>query len=86
MHSQAAAALKAESSTNLSVFVALVSFTFAGQTPEVVPGEPGWNPSLASDSEAAVSHLLQGHCDAAAQAQCAVLQSGPSYLFETSCT
>lgn len=27
----------------------------AGQTPEIVPGEPGWNPALASDSEAAVS-------------------------------
>ncbi|WIA38376.1 hypothetical protein OEZ86_001706 [Tetradesmus obliquus] len=25
-----------------------------GKTPEVVPGEPGWNPNLASDSEAAV--------------------------------
>ena len=27
----------------------------AGKTPEVVPGAPGWNPNLASDSEAAVS-------------------------------
>jgi hypothetical protein len=27
----------------------------AGQTPEIVPGEPGWNPALASDAEAAVS-------------------------------
>jgi hypothetical protein len=27
----------------------------AGKTPEVVPGAPGWNPQLASDSEAAVS-------------------------------
>jgi hypothetical protein len=27
----------------------------AGKTPEVVPGQPGWNPALASDSEAAVS-------------------------------
>lgn len=25
-----------------------------GQTPEIVPGEPGWNPALASDSEAAI--------------------------------
>eukprot|EP00877_Chromochloris_zofingiensis_P014420 jgi/Chrzof1/9231/Cz03g40230.t1 len=25
-----------------------------GQTPEFVPGVPGWNPKLASDSEAAV--------------------------------
>eukprot|EP00879_Flechtneria_rotunda_P007295 GHRR01007653.1.p2 GENE.GHRR01007653.1~~GHRR01007653.1.p2 ORF type:complete len:151 (-),score=32.37 GHRR01007653.1:2873-3325(-) len=25
-----------------------------GQTPEIVPGQPGWNPALASDSEAAV--------------------------------
>lgn len=25
-----------------------------GQTPEIVPGQPGWNPNLASDSEAAI--------------------------------
>jgi hypothetical protein len=39
----------------------------AGKTPEIIPGEPGFNPALASDSEAAVSsaaHLpLQSVCN-----------------------
>eukprot|EP00775_Hariotina_reticulata_P002588 gene2588-2890_t len=33
--------------------------SLTGQTPEIVPGEPGWNPALASDAEAAVSLVEQ---------------------------
>jgi len=36
-------------------YAVLCTCLSAGQTPEIVPGQPGWNPNLASDSEAAVS-------------------------------